>query len=155
MIDLLVAAAAVGFWFLAYGLCRLLTRPASPAAAPATMDLGPESPALVSLLVNRWTPTEDAAESTLLDLAARRHFELRQPGDDPMQTTVHLPARPPGDHDLKPYEQQVLDRIRGLAVAGVVPITALTFRDTGQSGAWNRRLRQAVVAEARAAGLSR
>ncbi|WP_433362075.1 DUF2207 family protein [Actinoplanes sp. CA-142083] len=155
MTDLVVAAAAVGFWVLVYAFCRLLTRPASPAAAPATMELGAESPALVSLLVNRWTLTEDAAESTLLDLAARRYFELRQPGDDPMQTTVHLSASPPASSDLSPYESQVLERIRGLAVDGVVPITALTFRDASESTSWNKRLRQSVFAEARAAGLSR
>jgi Predicted membrane protein (DUF2207) len=155
MIDLLVSAAAVGLWLLVYAICRLLTRPASPSAAPATMELGPESPALVSLLVNRWTLTEDAAESTLLDLAARKFFELRQPGNDPMQTTVHLPATPPDASGLRPYEAQVLERIRGLAVDGVVPVSALTFRNEGQSKAWNKRLRASVIAEARAAGLSR
>jgi hypothetical protein len=155
MIDLLVAAGAVGVWFLVYAACRLLTRPATPAAAPATMELGAESPALVSLLVNHWTLTEDAAESTLLDLAARKFFELRQPGDDPLQTTVHLPARPPDESGLRPYENQVLFRVRDLAVGGVVPISALTFRDEGQARNWNRRLRASVVAEARAAGLSR
>jgi hypothetical protein len=155
MIDLVVSVAAVGLWILVYAACRLFTRPVMPAAAPATMELGPESPGLVSLLVNRWTLTEDAAESTLLDLAARRFFELRQPGDDPMQTTVHLPANPPDASGLRPYEAQVLDRIRGLAVGGVVPVSALTFRDEGQATTWNKRLRASVVAEARAAGLSR
>jgi hypothetical protein len=46
MIDLVVTAAAVGLWLLVYAFCRLLTRPAVPPAAPATMELGPESPAL-------------------------------------------------------------------------------------------------------------
>jgi hypothetical protein len=155
MIDLVVAAGAVGLWLAVYAACRLFTRPAMPAAAPATMDLGPESPALVSLLVNRWTLTEDAAESTLLDLSARRFFELRQPGNDPMQTTVHVPATSPHEGDLRPYERQVLERIRGLAVGGVVPISALTFRNEDQAKTWNKRLRASVVAEARAAGLSR
>ena len=155
MADLLAAAAAVGLWLIAYAICRVLTRPASPTPAPATMELGSESPALVSLLINRWTLTEDAAESTLLDLAARRFIELRQPGDDPMQTTVHLSASPPASTSLLPYEAQVLDRIRGLAVGGVVPVTALTFRNAGESSSWNDRLRKSVIAEARAAGLSR
>ena len=47
---------------------------------------------MVHLLVNRWTLTEDAAEATMLDLAARRFVELRQPGNDPLHTTVHLPG---------------------------------------------------------------
>jgi hypothetical protein len=155
MIDLVAVAAALAVWFLIYAMCRVATRPALPPAAPATMDLGPESPALASFLVGRWSLTEDAAESTLLDLAARKFFELRQPGLDPMQTTVHVPAAAPDKSGLKPYEILVLERIRGLAVGGVVPVTALTFRDEGESKSWNARLRSAVIDEARAAGLSR
>ena len=153
--DLALAAASIGFWALVYAAARLLTRPASPAPAPATMELGAEPPALVSLLVNRWTLTEDAAESTLLDLAARKFFELRQPGNDPLETTVHVPAAAPDSSGLRAYEKQVLDRVRGLAVNGVVPLSALTFRDQGQAKSWNKQLRAAVVADARAAGLSR
>ena len=152
--DLALATASAGLWFLVYALVRLFTRPASPAAAPATMELGPEPPAVVSLLVNRWTLTEDAAESTMLDLAARKFFELRQPGDDPLQTTVHVPATAPPAEALHAYEKQVLDRVLGLAVNGVVPLSALTFRDAGQATAWNKRLRASVIADARAAGLS-
>jgi hypothetical protein len=155
MIDLAAVAATLAVWFLIYAMCRVATRPARPAAAPATMDLGPESPALVSFLVGRWAVTEDAAESTLLDLAARKFFEFRQPGLDPMQTTVHVPAVAPDASGLKAYESQVLGRVRGLAVGGVVPITALTFRDEADSKSWNTRLRSAVIDEARAAGLSR
>ncbi len=155
LLDVAVSAVALAGWFGAYGLVRLVTRPASPAPAPATMELGDEPPALVSLLVNRWSLTEDAAESTLLDLAARGFVELRQPGDDPLQTTLHLPPAPPDDSGLRPYERRVLDRIRGLAVNDVVPLTALTFRDPGQAKSWNKRLRSQVVADARAAGLSR
>ncbi|WP_443094368.1 DUF2207 family protein [Phytohabitans rumicis] len=109
----------------------------------------------MSLLANRWTLTEDAAESTLLDLAARRFIELRQPGNDPMQTTLHLPAAPPDATGLRPYERRVLDRVRGLAVNGVVPLTALTFRDESSAKSWNKRLHAEVVADARTAGLSR
>ena len=153
--DLALAVVSLGVWALIYAIARLVTRPVSPAAAPATMELGPEPPALVSLLVNRWALTEDAAESTLLDLAARKFFELRQPGNDPRQTTVHVPARSPEAGGLRAYEKQVLDRVRGLAVDGVVPLSALTFRDAGQAQAWNKRLRASVIADARSAGLSR
>jgi predicted membrane protein DUF2207 len=153
--DLALAAVSLGLWFLLYAGARLLTRPARPAPSPATMELGPEPPAVVSLLVNRWALTEDAAESTLLDLAARKFFELRQPGGDPLQTTVHVPASEPDASVLRPYERQVLDRVRGLAVRGVVPLSGLTFRDAGQAQAWNKRLRAAVIADARGAGLSR
>ena len=154
-VDLLLALGSIGAWFLVYAACRMLTRPARPAPAPAAPDLGPEPPAIVHLLVNRWTLTEDAAEATMLDLAARRFVELRQPGNDPLHTTVHVPSSPPDTNGLRPYERQVLERIRSLAVGGVVPISALTFRDDGQARAWDKRLRTAVVADARAAGLSR
>jgi hypothetical protein len=153
--DLGLAVVSLGLWSFLYIGARLLTRPADPRPEPATMELGPEPPALVSLLVNRWTLTEDAAESTLLDLAARKFFELRQPGSDPVHTTVHLPRTPPEAGALRPYERMVLDRVRGLAVDGVVPLSALTFRDAGQAQSWNKRLRAAVIAEAREAGLSR
>ncbi|WP_341716206.1 DUF2207 domain-containing protein [Micromonospora sp. FIMYZ51] len=155
LFDLAVGALALAGWFAAYGVVRLVTRPVTATPAPATMELGPEPPAVVSLLVNRWSVTEDAAESTLLDLAARGFVELRQPGDDPMETTLHLPSTPPDDSGLRPYERQVLDRIRGLAVHGVLPITALTFRDPARAKEWNKRLSAQVIADARAAGLSR
>jgi hypothetical protein len=154
MADVIVAGACIGLWLLAYGLCRVATRPARPAAGPATMDLGPEPPAVVSLLVNDWSTSVDTAESTVLDLAAAGYYELRQPDADPSRTTVHLAPDRPGRVGLRPYERQVLDRIRGLAVDGVVPLTALTFRDENESKAWNKTLRTAVVADARAAGLS-
>jgi hypothetical protein len=154
-LDIALAVGAIGAWFLVYATCRLSTRPAGPAPAPASPDLGPEPPAVVHLLVNRWSLTEDAAESTLLDLAARRFVELRQPGNDPLHTTVHLPVTPPEVNSLRPYERQVLERIRTLAVGGVVPISALTFRDDAEAKSWDKRLRASVVADARAAGLSR
>jgi hypothetical protein len=154
MTDLIVAGACVGLWLIAYAACRLATRPARPVAGPATPDLGPEPPAVVSLLVDDWSTSAATAESTLLDLAAAHHVELRQPDADPYRTTIHLPPGRPDDAGLRPYERQVLDRIRTLAVDGVVPLTALGFRDDNEARAWHRALRAAVVADARAAGLS-
>ncbi|WP_230416590.1 DUF2207 family protein [Micromonospora tarapacensis] len=155
LFDLAVIAVAVLGWFAIHGVVWLATRPVMPAPAPATMELGNERPAVVSLLVNRWSVTEDAVESTLLDLAARGFFELRQPGDDPTHTTVHLPATRPDDSTLRPYEHRVLSRIRSLAIDGVLPLTALTFRDRAHARTWNKRMIAEVVADARAAGLSR
>src|SRR5262245_788941 len=124
--DVMLVVGAIGLWAACYGALLFVTRPASPRPGPATQELGAESPAVASLLANRWAVTEDAVEATLLDLAARRHIELRQPASDPMQTTVHL--RPEADQSgLAPYEKRVLDRVGALAVGGVVPVTALTF----------------------------
>ncbi|MDG4826763.1 DUF2207 domain-containing protein [Asanoa sp. WMMD1127] len=155
-ISIVVAALATAAWAGLYGLVLLVTRSMLPAAAPATMDLGPEPPAVVNLLANRWTRVdEDAAEATLLDLAGRRFYEIRQPGNDPVHSTIHLPAQPPPDASLLPFEQRMLSRIRAAAVGGVVPLTALTFRDAGQARGWQRRFRAEVVAHARRLGLSR
>jgi Predicted membrane protein (DUF2207) len=153
VIDVAIAVVAVGVFAVAYAGAMLATRPARPPAGPSTPDLGEEPPAVVSLLANRWRLTEDASESTLLDLAARRLIELRQPANDPMQTTIH--AGPTEAPELNPYEHRVLSRIHGLAVNGVIPVTALTFRDEKEAKSWNKRLHREVVADARARGLSR
>ncbi|HKT03309.1 MAG TPA: hypothetical protein VJT31_27585, partial [Rugosimonospora sp.] len=150
-----IGVAAVGAWFLVYGLCLLATRPARPQPMPPTQDLGanPEPPAVVCLLANHWQVTEDAAEATLLDLGARRFLEFRQPGADPTQTTVHVRVADPAG--LCAYERRVFDRVAGLAVGGVVPLTALTFRDQARAAGFAKRLRAEVIADARQRGLSR
>ncbi|MGI5244273.1 DUF2207 family protein [Dactylosporangium sp. CA-139066] len=149
-----IVAAGLGVWLLAFWGALLFTRP-RPVAAPApTQEFGgPESPAVVSLITGRWELTVDAAESTLIDLAARKILEFRQPGNDPLQTTVHVRQdRPSG---LNAYESMILERVRSLAVGGMVPLTALTFRDAEQAKGWTRRLDAAIVADARSRGLSR
>lgn len=153
-LGVLLVAALVGVWFLIYAAALRSTRPSVITARPASADLpGAEPPAVVSMLANRWAVTEDAVESTLLDLAARHWVELRQPGNDPLHTTVHLRPPPAGD-SLNAYEQQVYDHVRAHAVDDVVPVTALTFRDPGQANQWVGRLQASVVADARARGLS-
>ncbi|MGC9665711.1 DUF2207 family protein [Planosporangium sp. 12N6] len=154
IIELIIGGVPIAAWLALFGACLLLTRPHEPHPAAPTQEFGgSEPPAVVSLLVNRWEVTEDAAESTLLDLAARRVIEFRQPGNDPTQTTIHVhDAEPTG---LTAYERRVLDRVKGLASGGVVPLTALTFRDPAQAKGWAKRLNAEVVADARARGLSR
>ena len=152
IVEGIIIVAPVAAWFGLFGLAQVATRPRTPAPTPATEELGPESPAVASLLVNHWEITEDAAESTLIDLAARHILEFRQPANDPRQTTVHV--RQPSPAGLTPYEQRVFDRVRGLSQGGMVPLTALTFRDAGKAGNWGKRLAAEVIAEARANGLS-
>ena len=147
-----IAAASFAFFFAVYGVLLLLTRPRHVSAGPSTQDLGPETPAIASLVAGGWELTEDAAESTLLDLGGRRILEFRQPGADPRQTTIHIVQTAPSG--LRRYEQRVFDRVSGLAVGGVVPLTALTFRDEKMAASWWKRLRAEVVADARSAGLS-
>jgi hypothetical protein len=150
--DIVLGALPLAGWFAAYGGLLVATRPRAGRAVPATPDLGEEPPAVASLLVNDWEVTVDAVESTLLDLAARRIIEFRQPADDPRQTTIHIVDEHPSG--LTPYEQRVFDRVARLAVDGVVPLTALTFRDQAAAKAWWKRIRAEIIADARARGLS-
>lgn len=154
LLGVLIALVAVAAWFGLYGLCLVVTRPARPQPMPPTQDLGqnPEPPAVVCLLANHWDLTEDAAEATLLDLGARRILEFRQPADDPHQTTVHV--RNPNPAGLNAYEQRVFHRVAGLAVGGVIPLTALTFRDPAKAAGFAKQLRAEVIADARQRGLS-
>jgi hypothetical protein len=152
--EVALGAGGVAIWFAIYGVALLLTRPADVQPAPSTQEFGGEEPpAVVSLLTNRWEITEDAAESTLLDLAARRYLEFRQPANDPMQTTIHIQnAAATG---LNPYESMIFERVKGLAAGGMVPLTALTFRDENQASRFATRLHGLIVEDARARGLSR
>ncbi|MGW3603954.1 DUF2207 family protein [Micromonospora sp. NPDC005161] len=154
VVEIGLPVAGLALWALVYGITRLASRPAAVALAPAAMEFpGQEPPAVVSLLANRWQFTVDAAESTLLDLAARRYLELRQAGPDPRHTTVHLTGRAPDD--LNRYERQVFDRVAARAVDGMVPLTALGFSDANRSASWAKRLRRSIVADAQRLGLSR
>jgi hypothetical protein len=151
--SLAVLAVGVATWFALYGIVRLVTLPARPAAASATPELGDEPPALVNLLVNRWDLTRDAHQATLLDLAARGYVELRAPGDVPARTTVRPTGMDPVG--LTDYERRVLDRVVGLAGRGGVPLTGLSFRTEAEAEAWLRRLHGEIVVDARHKGLSR
>src|SRR5215470_384482 len=123
VVEAAITAASFAFFFALYGVLLLVTRPRGVTPGPSTQDLGPESPAIASLLANGWELTEDAAEATLLDLGGRKILEFRQPSDDPRHTTVHIVQTNPSG--LNRYEQRVFDRVSGLAVSGVVPLTAL------------------------------
>jgi Predicted membrane protein (DUF2207) len=158
LLEALAVGAVVLIWFLLLGAVLSWTRPADVDPLPASADLqGDEPPAVVSLLANRWKLNEDAAESTLIDLAARDWIELRQPGNDPTHTTVHV-LQPPDARSQPPltsYEEQVLSHVRSQAVGDVVPVTALTFRDLGEAHRWTQRLHSSVIEDARARGLTR
>lgn len=171
--PLIAILASFAGWLLLHLVVLLATRPPRVRPAAATQDLaGDEPPAVVNLLTNGWSVTEDAAESTLLDLAARGCLQLRQPAADPRQTTVHVvdadsPATsdgsagargrraPGGDAPLTDYERQVLEHVRRVAVGEVAPLSALTFRDPVEAARWGRRFASAVEADAKRRGLVR
>lgn len=140
-------------WLVLYLVLRLRSRSQPVPPGPARADFGPEPPAIVNLLVNRWQLTADAAEATLLDLAARGFLQLQQPGPD-VASTVACP-QPADPAHLLPYERRVLARAHQNAVDGQVPVLALSFRDEAQARAWQRSFHAEVIADARARGLSR
>ncbi|MFD8480470.1 DUF2207 family protein [Kitasatospora sp. NPDC059673] len=148
-------AALVALWLAVYGIALLATRNGTVHPGPATQELGdqPERPAVVAMLANRWRTVDHAAAATLLDLAARGLAEIRQPADDPAQSTVHRTRK--DAPALAPYEQRVLDRITEQAGASGAPIGAIAFRAQERATAWNGALRREIVAEARQRGLSR
>ncbi|HEY6798090.1 MAG TPA: hypothetical protein VI248_25720 [Kineosporiaceae bacterium] len=171
-LPLLTCLCAFAGWGVLYLLGLVATRPLPVRPGRRTQDLpGEEPPAVVSVLASGWSVTEDAGESTLLDLAARGYLELRQPDADPRHTTVHVTADDPAAAaaaaarqarvarsagsaaPLTPYERQVLDRVKGVAVGGVVPLTALTFRDHDHAEGWAASFAAAVLADARERGL--
>ncbi|GGM33126.1 DUF2207 family protein [Dactylosporangium sucinum] len=148
------ALIALAIWiaFAAVGLWR--SRARLPEAGPARTDPpGDEPPAVVSLMINRWRADEDAIDATLLDLAARGFLELRQPGDDPDETTVRL--RKGDGRSLTPYEQQILDRVHHLSVNGETSLRSLAFGSWSEARRWRGAFYRAVVEEARNRGLSR
>ncbi len=120
------------------------------------LDLeGAPPPAVVAHLATPGSPAA-ATGATLLDLAARGYVELRQPAGDPRQTTVHLAARRSVDATaLRPYEHRVLERLREVAIGGVAPLSALTFRQADRAAGWAAGFAAEVAAEARALGLTR
>jgi hypothetical protein len=158
LLEVGAVAALVLLWLLLLVAVLTWTRPADVDPRPANADLaGDEPPAVVSLLANRWRLNEDAAEATLIDLAARHWIELRQPGNDPTHTTVHV-LPPPNARQQQPltfYEEQVLAHVQAQAVDNVVPVTALTFRDLDEARSWTQRLHSSVIEDARARGLTR
>ena len=148
---LILAAGVVGGALLLMALVAMATSPARPTPGEATMELGPEPPAVVDLLTDDFEVTSEAVPATLLDLAARGWLELEAYGPD--QTICRLDA---GDHGpLLAFERRVLDHLQGVAVGGVVPAEALTTGPEDVSASWWRAFRREVVADAQARGLCR
>jgi hypothetical protein len=150
-IALLVAGGALAAITIVVFLTRgFVSLPDLPAPGPETSELGPESPALANLLVNRCGVTTAAAAATLLDLAARHHVSLFEAG--PGNTIVQVRSK--GEGALTDYEEQVLDLVREKATGGSAPLDAI---ELGPSDAerWRRSFGKKVVEEATRQGLVR
>lgn len=145
------AAAATLLWgLLVLGLV-MATRSRRPEPQPAGLEPGgPEPPAVVDLVCHGWKLGREALPATLVDLAARK--VIRFTSHDGSYEVEVSGSEPP---DLTSYERQVLAHVRSLAHAGVVPCEALTTGPEDESRRWFRRFERAVIADARARGLSR
>lgn len=152
----IVGASGIVAVVATFVLCAVMavrTRPRTPRPGPATMALGPEPPAVVDLLTDRFEVTPDAVPATLLDLAARRWVTIEEPA--PGHVMVRIRRHGTGDGDPAPFERQLLDHLRGLAVDGVVPAGALTTGTEAAAGRWWKQFRRAVVSQAQDQGLCR
>jgi hypothetical protein len=154
MSPIVIALTGTGLvllgWYVSVASYAFWTRPRDLPAGPATSELGPESPAVVNLLVTRCEMTPDAADATLLDLAARHIVELYQPGDNPSDLLVRVRKDEPTG--LTPYERRVLDRVRAIAPDRFVALEEITRQLTDGGPAWFMQLRAEVIADAVARG---
>ena len=120
---------------------------------PATMDLGPEPPAVVNHIIHRRL-TADAVPATLLDLAARGWAEVFAPHQG--ATMVRLRGIGPGDADpLTAYEQQLLDAVRQVAGTEDLPAERLAAALNPSTPWFWTRFRMSVSRDSKARGLVR
>jgi len=145
LVCALVAAAVIGWLRRSTGARRV--RP-----GPATMELRPETPAVVDLLTGGFEVEDDAVPATVVDLAARGWFTIENAGGD--RVVLRLRSRRP-DEVLTAYEQRVLRHIERNQTDGVVPAPVLTLGPEGVSQKWFRGFGREVTAHGRELGLCR
>jgi hypothetical protein len=127
-----------------------LTRLTKITPEGASMELGPETPAVADLLTGGFTVEDDAVPATVVDLAARGWFTIEDYGDDTIIRTRAV--RPSGD-TLQPYEQRVLNHIEHHAIDNVVPTRVLTTGQKQMSKRWFKSFSRDVVRHAQQLGL--
>jgi Predicted membrane protein (DUF2207) len=149
----LIGAAVVAVaWLAATAAVWTARRPPDVDAAPATMDLGPEPPAIASLLCDDYEVRTEVAPATLLDLAARDVITLDElrPGE----TICRVRPTPEVVAGLAPFERHVLSALQAKAIDGVIPTAALTTGTEAASKRWHRDLAKLVVVDAQQRGLT-
>lgn len=129
----------------------LRSRRLSPIeAAGPSIELGPETPAVVDLLTGGFEVDDDSVPATVVHLAARRWFSIEDYGKETIIRTRK--SRPPND-SLLPYEQRVLDHIEHHAIDTTLPTRVLTIGPDGVSDRWFRGYAKQVTAHAQQLGL--
>lgn len=149
---LVLAAIALGGWYLVAAGIILVRWPKTPDPDPPTNDLRPETPAVANLLTHGWLADEDSLAATLLDLAARDFVTIEDRGDGVLVCKLHTGR---GSGTLRPYEKRILEHLARSEKGGVVPAGALTTGTKERSKRWWKSFRKEVAEDARAAGLAR
>ena len=148
---LIVAGAVLAAWLVLFTIVARATMPRLPEAGPETMEVGPESPAVANLLVNRCRVTTSALSATLVDLAARGHVAIDRIGaGDELVRVLHA-----GRDETTPYETQTLDLVRTRARNDTVPAGELSLGYGKAAERWWQRFDRAVIDHARELGLVR
>lgn len=153
VVVLIAGGIVFAIWALLFAVRYFATFPKLPKPGPETSDLGPETPAIANILVNRWKLTRAAMAATMLDLAARKMLEIDQLGSDHFVVRIKRP--PASDDHLNPYEQQVLDHVHSRATGGSAPAEALDLGETAEADRWWKRFEKSVVSDTRSRGLAR
>jgi hypothetical protein len=145
---LLLGPLWVAYLFTTW-LIGVASRARAVTAGPAGPDL-PDNPppAVVNYLVHGCKSTADAPVGTLVDLAARRHLELYQPGGDAAQVLIRVRDRTP-EH-LTAYERSVMDRVVEAAGDGEwVSLADLSIHYAEHGYLWSVQFARDVAADAR------
>ena len=153
LILLVAACLALAVFFVVFATLWVRSYPRLPDAGPATDDLGPEPPAIVNLMANRWKVTSSAIPATLIDLAARRVLGIDQVGHD--DYVVRIRDGNQTKETLSDYERQVLDLVNDRAQGKSCPVQALDLGEPGVAAAWVKRFDKRVVDHAKKLGLAR
>jgi hypothetical protein len=149
------AGVALLAWLVLAGVLIAATRPSLPRPGPATMELGPEPPAVANFLVNRCQVTSTAVAATLMDLAARRFLDIEQVAPDTYLCRL-FSHRVGGKGELTPYESAVLDLVRDKATReGTVACEELSLGQGEHAAGWWKRFSTMVIDDARRLGLTR
>ena len=131
-----------------------LLRPPRVVASDESSEIGPETPAVASLVTNGFVVTPDAAGATLFDLAARGWVRIVGVDDEVIVLTDGPGAQ--GDA-LTAYEQQIFNHVHRLTAGTTNGVTGAGIEVAGLrlKRSWWRRFAAAVTADAKRAGLCR
>ena len=142
---------AAATWLLLALLPRLAALRVPPPPGPPTLEPGPETPAVASLLVCGARARHAAVAATILDLGARGLLDLAWKGPSLLGCRgAHLPD----GAQLLPFERRVLERVRAHLRGEEAPVSAL-LPAAGSPGSrrWYSSFGREVTGIARSEGL--